>query len=167
MISKKHSLAAKSNIKKAIFSGKSIHIGNRNGRWKGGVRGLGNYPCPKCNKNRVCEKRNAYRLCWDCHINRPKEFSRKEWHKKTKFDTKKWAIEYKGGKCVICGISNLPEVCYQFHHKNRNEKIDNPGHLMRQKPSIKLKNELDKCVLVCANCHMIIEHTDITALTYS
>lgn len=141
--------------------------GKRNPNFKCGNRMSGLFPCPKCGVERHCEKRNAWRKCWKCHANRPGEFSYKEWHKKTKEITKRWAVDYKGGKCSCCGVADLPLPCYQFHHIDRTTKNDNPGHLTRQKPSERLKAELDKCVLVCANCHAIIEHTDLTVLTYS
>lgn len=104
-----------------------------------------------------------------CHVNRPSNFSRKEWHRQNKLKTKQWAIDYKGGKCVRCGVSDLPLPCYQFHHIDQNIKEYNPGRLIVGKPNDKLKKELDKCILVCANCHAIIEHTatDLTALDYS
>lgn len=142
--------------------------GKNNPNYKEGNRMVGMHPCPICGVPRHCEKRNAWRKCWKCHIDRPSEFSQKEWHKKTKENTKRWAVEYLGGKCVKCGSIDLPLCCYQFHHLDPHTKNDNPSHLTRQKPSEKLKKELDKCVLLCANCHAI-EHwtTDLTALTYS
>lgn len=145
-------------IKRINELGLNRHYGEINPRWNGGNRSVGMFPCPKCGVKRHCEKRNAYRKCWKCHANRPSNFSRKEWHKKTKIETKKWAINYKGGECARCGVSNLPIVCYQFHHIDPKSKKYNPGRLIVQKPNKKLKDELDKCVLVCANCHMIIEH---------
>lgn len=147
--------------------------GKKNPNYKDGNRVRGMYPCPECGIPRRCEKRNAWRKCWKCHVNRPSKFSYKEWHKKTKMETKRWAVEYLGGKCIRCGVMDLPLPCYQFHHLDGTIKKDNPGHLMRQKPSEKLKKELDKCVVLCANCHAIIHHTeeelatDLTALSYS
>ena len=147
------------NLQKSILSGKSKHFRDKNGRYNNGNRMKGMFPCPMCGVERTCEKRNAWRKCWKCHANRPSNFSRNEWHKKTKLETKKWAINYKGGKCSRCGISDLPLPCYQFHHIDPSTKKYNPGRLIVQKPNQKLKDELDKCVLVCANCHMIIEYT--------
>jgi len=156
-------------LKEVNKKGLNRHFGESNPRWKGGSRCYGMFPCPQCGKERHCEKRNAYRKCWRCHINRPSEFSQKEWHKKTKEETKRWSVDYKGGKCVRCLVDDLPLPCYQFHHIDPTTKTDDPGHLMRQKPSKRLIKELDKCVLLCANCHAIITHTeeDLTALTYS
>ena len=59
--------------------------------------------------------------------------------------------EDKGGRCIICDYDKCQQVL-QFHHKNPNEKefaLSNSGTLDFEK----LKNEADKCILVCANCH--------------
>ena len=70
-------------------------------------------------------------------------------------ETKLKAIEYKGGKCYRCGY-NKCITSLHFHHRNREEKeflISSFGSSSFHK----LKNELDKCDLVCANCHGEIE----------
>lgn len=73
-------------------------------------------------------------------------------------DRKVKAIEYKGGKCVDCN-QTYPAPVYQFHHLNPEEKEFswNKGRLMSWD---KVKKELDKCVLLCANCHML-RHSDL------
>lgn len=74
-------------------------------------------------------------------------------------NTKIKLIEYKGGKCIKCGYSkNYPSV-YDFHHRNPEEKefriSDGNTRSLEQ-----LKKEVDKCDLVCANCHREI-HADL------
>jgi len=62
---------------------------------------------------------------------------------------KKQAIEYKGGKCCICGY-NKYYGALDFHHLDPKKKeylFDRSNSLERQ------KKELDKTVLVCSNCH--------------
>lgn len=59
-------------------------------------------------------------------------------------------VEYKGGKCSVCGyskyIGNLT-----FHHLNPEEKDFN---ISGKSYSIEcLKKEVDKCVLLCHICH--------------
>ena len=62
------------------------------------------------------------------------------------------AVKYKGGKCEICCIkSDILEI-YDFHHKDPSKKelqISN----MRGGIFAKIKKELDKCHMLCANCH--------------
>lgn len=67
-------------------------------------------------------------------------------------------IDYKGGKCERCGLeSNIPTI-YAFHHKNPDEKdfaLSKKGHTHSWEKCI---IEVDKCMLVCQNCHAIIHH---------
>ena len=68
-------------------------------------------------------------------------------------------IKYKGGKCEKCGYDkNIAAL--DFHHLNPNEKIFqlDSRHLSNTHID-KLKNEADKCILVCANCHRELHHT--------
>ena len=70
-------------------------------------------------------------------------------------------IEARGGKCEICGYSkNLAAL--DFHHKNPDEKefqLD-----MRQLSNCsleKLESELNKCIILCANCHRELHYKDL------
>lgn len=69
-----------------------------------------------------------------------------DWRKRTKDKL----IEYKGGKCVICGYNKCSRSM-DFHHLDPNEK--NFGISGSTKSISKLKKEVDKCILVCKNCH--------------
>lgn len=63
-------------------------------------------------------------------------------------------IDYKGGKCSKCHTSGLDIACYDFHHLDPSKKDFNLSALNGAKISWSVvKKELDKCVLVCANCH--------------
>jgi hypothetical protein len=62
-------------------------------------------------------------------------------------------IEYKGGKCEDCGGVFAPGV-YDFHHLEPHTKEFAISRKMRRSWET-LKAELDKCVLLCANCHRI------------
>ena len=62
------------------------------------------------------------------------------------------AVEYKGGKCEICGYNKYIGAL-EFHHTNSLEKdfgIAAKGYTRSWK---KVKEELDKCILLCSNCH--------------
>ena len=59
-------------------------------------------------------------------------------------------MEYKGGKCIVCGY-NRCITALEFHHLDPSEKDFAIGG--KTIAWDKLKVELDKCVLVCANCH--------------
>jgi hypothetical protein len=71
------------------------------------------------------------------------------------------AIEYKGGKCEMCSYSRCIEAL-EFHHVNSSGKdfsISDKGYTRSWN---KVKEELDKCVLLCANCHREI-HAKLAA----
>lgn len=65
------------------------------------------------------------------------------------------AIEYKGGKCHRCGGTFDP-VCIDFHHIDPSAKDTNIANAMLGKTFDDIRAEIDKCVMVCSNCHRII-----------
>ena len=69
---------------------------------------------------------------------------------------KEWAIELKGGKCKRCGYCTCPDAL-QFHHRDPLQKDVNPG-VLRNWNRDKALVELDKCDLLCANCHAEIHY---------
>jgi hypothetical protein len=85
---------------------------------------------------------------------------RKEYLKKAVADRRRklklMAINEAGGRCMICGYSSHPGVL-DFHHIDPNSKLFgiSSGGFSRSWEDI--KNEIQKCVLVCANCHREIE----------
>lgn len=60
-------------------------------------------------------------------------------------------VDYKGGKCEACGYDRCIEAL-EFHHTDPAEKdfAITAGVVIGLE---KLKVEVDKCVLLCANCH--------------
>jgi hypothetical protein len=63
---------------------------------------------------------------------------------------KQFLVEYKGGKCENCGYSKSVKAL-TFHHLGiKNFTIRTKIYYSLQK----LKKEVDKCVLLCFNCHM-------------
>lgn len=66
-------------------------------------------------------------------------------------DIKIQAIEYLGGKCSDCGLVDDPCV-YDFHHLDPSKKDLSFGKC-KSRSFESIKPELDKCVLLCANCH--------------
>jgi hypothetical protein len=63
-------------------------------------------------------------------------------------------IEYKGSECNDCGLSypEEPYVIFDFHHRDPNEK-EFDWSKMRLRSDDKIKEEIDKCDLLCSNCH--------------
>ncbi len=62
------------------------------------------------------------------------------------------AIAYGGGKCQICGYKKSVRAL-TFHHRNPSDKDFGLSDRGLTRSWEKTKRELDKCVLLCANCH--------------
>lgn len=61
------------------------------------------------------------------------------------------AVVYKGGKCTTCGYNKCID-CLDFHHIDPLQKdFSISNHKGMSFDTI--KSELDKCVLLCRNCH--------------
>jgi len=98
------------------------------------------------------EKRRAYQ----------REYMR-EWYKKNKAThigyvrardkrIKEWLMEYKRTlNCEVCG-ENHP-ACLEFHHIDPQAKEFEIGRMRAKSSWTKLKDEIAKCRVLCANCH--------------
>ena len=72
-------------------------------------------------------------------------------------------VEYKGGKCEICGY-NKCIAALEFHHVNSADKdfsISKKGVTISIE---KMKKEADKCMLLCSNCHKEIHYKNILGI---
>ena len=60
--------------------------------------------------------------------------------------------------CSKCKITSPYYKMFDWHHTNPSEKEFNIGNITRSAVSwVTLKQELDKCIFLCANCHRL-EH---------
>lgn len=69
-----------------------------------------------------------------------------------RYEQKKKAIEYKGGQCKICGYNKYHGALH-FHHldpKLKDFSLSKTGQTYVWED---VQKELDKCILLCANCH--------------
>lgn len=64
-----------------------------------------------------------------------------------------WLTAEKSKPCMDCG-GNFPIVCMDFDHREGEEKLYSVAH-MRAHSVDALIAEIQKCDLVCANCHRI------------
>jgi len=121
-------------------------------------------PIPRiCKKEGCSEKHSAKGLCQK-HYREFKvknnlivyrEIERARHERSIRF--KQRMILIKGGKCSMCGY-NKNIACLDFHHLNPETKKYSPKDILRNKDFTVIKNELDKCILVCKNCHGEIHH---------
>lgn len=63
-------------------------------------------------------------------------------------------VKYKGGKCERCGYNKCMNAL-QFHHTDPSKKDFNISqYTCSNKLDLdKVYQEIDKCILLCANCH--------------
>ena len=112
-----------------------------------------NQICIECNNERsihefyksTASKSGIERRCKKC---------RNEKTRKLRQEFKQWCVDYKGGQCIRCGYKKYRSALV-FHHRDPSLKEfdfghQNKGHLMTKEKAIK---ELDKCDLLCHNCH--------------
>jgi hypothetical protein len=77
-----------------------------------------------------------------------------QWRQRVKLKS----IEYKGGKCQNCGYSRCVSAL-EFHHRDPHKK-DFSITAGTCKAWHKIKIELNKCDILCANCHRE-KHTEL------
>ncbi len=75
---------------------------------------------------------------------------------------KEMLVEYKGGKCAICGYQKYIGA-FDLHHVGDSEKSFGLSMKGLTRSWEKTKHEADKCILLCANCHREV-HGGITQL---
>jgi len=128
--------------------------------------------CIRCNKEKVEEdfgwhKKTINRRRTVCRVCR--NIDAKSWRKKSsefinatireRIRKRKleW-IERKGGKCSSCG-GVFHQSVYDFHHLDPKDKHKyTPGQLFTRKKET-IETELNKCILLCSNCHRVL-HND-------
>ena len=102
------------------------------------------------NKEKAAEKAKRWRETNKDYV--------REKQREDKRNRKLWAIEYLGGRCTMCKNTYHPAV-YEFHHIDPENKDRDPSKML-QLSLARLTEELNKCTLLCANCHRITHHGD-------
>lgn len=65
-----------------------------------------------------------------------------------------------GEKCQLCGQS-YPQSVFEFHHLIPEEKSFGLSSGSTTRAKAAYAEEAKKCVMLCANCHRLVEHEDI------
>jgi hypothetical protein len=126
--------------------------------------------CPKCNTSKDTECFNKARkykdglqiYCKECTRSQSKSYysRNKDKHCKEIGRRRKQYIKFIKSKldeirisgCCLCDEKEI--ICLDFHHKDPTRKEAEIATLSRRGWSWKrIKNEIDKCVVVCSNCH--------------
>lgn len=114
--------------------------------------------CLLC-KQEFIPNNKARLYCFDCS---PSGLSAKEAIKFKKRRLKHLLVLYKDGKCENCGYDSC-EGALQFHHKNPAEKEFSVSQVNLNDTSFSIDKvflEIDKCSLLCANCHAELHYNE-------
>jgi hypothetical protein len=85
----------------------------------------GSFYCKKCTNTQTVERQQKRKMEW---------------------------VEYKGGKCEKCGYDKYIGAL-EFHHNDPSKKDFTLAHVKLKTSDTKIQEELDKCTLLCSNCH--------------
>ena len=66
-------------------------------------------------------------------------------------------VDYKGGSCSLCAYNKCLSAL-EFHHVDPKKKEFRLSRIQGKKNLHSYYNELEKCILVCSNCHKEIHH---------
>lgn len=122
--------------------------------------------CSICNKNPVRVSGKRYQsYCEDCN----KQYQRKYYNnekvryngnrKSRLVDLKAFVDSTKFEKpCADCGY-NYPSFVMDYDHRDPSKKIYSISSMRSRRFSVEnIQKEIDKCDLVCANCHRVRTH---------
>ena len=73
------------------------------------------------------------------------------------------ALEYKDNSCDICGYNRCSDAL-EFHHLDPSKKDFSISRNGYTRSWVKVQSELDKCQLLCANCHREV-HAKLAAFS--
>lgn len=81
--------------------------------------------------------------------------------RKRRKKVRQMALAYKGNRCSRCGYDRCKEAL-EFHHLDASGKDFGISARGYTRSWAKVRAEIEKCVLVCANCHRELRvHTQL------
>lgn len=113
------------------------------------------------NKNKG-QKDGLNSICKDCSRQRSRVYYQDNTalHKRNvyknsvayKAQLRNWVnTEVRKNGCCLCDEKEV--CCLEFHHVNRKKKEGLVSYLISTNSKAKLEKELNKCAIVCSNCH--------------
>lgn len=123
--------------------------------------------CNVCREDKDLSEYSPNKVCSDGHVGTCKpcaNYRVSKWYRDNRDRRKraanlrnqrrKWVVvEHFGEECHDCKQSFLPCV-YDFHHLDPTKKDVNPSQAMTMSLE-RMWKELDKCIMLCANCHRL------------
>ena len=119
--------------------------------------------CSKCKENKSLDEFNKHKYgltawCKICVRERSKKYyndnrnTLNEKHKQLSKEKRQWFDDYKKTlKCVKCNEDHIS--CLEFHHIDSTTKDFGISSAVRYKNKEKLFKEIEKCIVLCSNCH--------------
>lgn len=65
---------------------------------------------------------------------------------------KAMVVKYRGGKCMLCGYARCV-LAFDLHHVDERKKSFTLSTRGLTRSWERVRQEADKCILLCANCH--------------
>lgn len=102
--------------------------------------------CKYCDRQYEYKRNSGHtkKVCNSCLVNR------------RRFKLKKRIIVYMGGKCVRCGYDGCLGALHPHHLDPLEKDFNISGCHSRSWEAI--ERELNKCILLCSNCHFEEHH---------
>jgi len=87
------------------------------------------------------------------------------WQTRRRRELREWLFELRSSsRCARCG-ENAPE-CLHFHHLDpRAKEIDLSRAIPQGWSKARILAELEKCIVLCANCHLKHHWADLVLLS--
>lgn len=127
--------------------------------------------CLKCGKEFTIPNNKGHkstrRFCYEClPYETSNRIGRNMYHKLWVEYVLKQIKDKYGTSCSICGY-NKNYAALEFHHTDMKSKEFSPAELIYSSYDLgQIFKELDKCILVCANCHREIHHPEQNNINY-
>ena len=146
---------------------KCLGIHTRSSRKR--IRRLNGLKCLKCDKELITGQRKFCSNVCKCSYNY--EHNKEEYNENTYMKQKERGVSRKielikllGGKCDICAYNkNIASLV--FHHIDPSTKLFSlEMREMSSRPFDVLCKEVNKCRLLCANCHNELHYPDLAIL---
>lgn len=125
-------------------------------RWKNKSQGKKHSQC------KDCQSTQEHRHYLESKERRKQIRERADWSKENNTTLVDY---YKTTGCKKCGEKRF--YLMEFHHRNPKDKINTINHMIKSASYDTLKEEIQKCDVLCANCHREWHYLELTSdITY-
>ena len=127
-----------------------------NFRWKNKAQGKKHSQCKKC------QSKQEHQHYIESKERRIQVRERADWSKENNTTLVDY---YRSLGCKKCGDKRFYVI--DFHHRNSNEKDGTINHMIKSTSYDTLKKEIEKCDVLCANCHREWHYLELNSdITY-